>query len=137
MLRGLNVHAFLLIRKLRLKEVKSLAQVIQLTNSEGEPRPSPLEVLYAPFFSHSLQLFVTPWTVAHQLPLSVGFPRKEYWSGLPVPSPGDLPDPGIQRAFPTLAGGCFTAEPPGKRLMLCNSRKFLSLLEVAVLRNIL
>ena len=40
--------------------------------------------------------FATPWTVAHQAPLSMGFPRQEYWSGLPFPSPGDLPDPGIK-----------------------------------------
>ena len=42
-----------------------------------------------------VQLFVTPWTVAQQAPLSMGFPRQEYWSGLPLPSPGDLPDPGL------------------------------------------
>ena len=46
--------------------------------------------------SVAVRLFVTPWTVAHQGPLSMGFPRKEYWSGLPCPSPGDLPKPGIQ-----------------------------------------
>ena len=43
-----------------------------------------------------VQLFVTPWTVAHQVRLSIGFPRQEYWSGLPFPSPGDFPDPGIE-----------------------------------------
>ena len=43
-----------------------------------------------------VQLFVTPWTVAHQAPLSMGFSRQEYWSGLPFPSPGDLPNPGIK-----------------------------------------
>ena len=46
-------------------------------------------------FSH-VRLFVTPWTVAHLAPLSVGFPRQEYWSGLPFPTLGDLPDPGIE-----------------------------------------
>ena len=40
--------------------------------------------------------FVTPWTVAHQAPLSMGCPRQEYWSGLPFPSPGDLPNPGVE-----------------------------------------
>ena len=59
-------------------------------------------------------LFVTPWTVAHQVPLSMGFSRQECWSGLPFPSPGDLPNPGIKPASPTLAGGFFTTEPPGK-----------------------
>ena len=43
-----------------------------------------------------VQLFVTPWTVAYQAPLSMGFSRQYYWSGLPFPSPGDLPDPGIE-----------------------------------------
>ena len=46
-------------------------------------------------FSH-IRLFVTPWTVAHQAPLSMGFFRQEYWNRLPCPSPGDLPDPGIE-----------------------------------------
>ena len=58
--------------------------------------------------------FVTPWTVAHQSPLSMGFPRQDYWSGLPFSSPGDLPYPGIKPESPALAGGFFTAEPPGK-----------------------
>ena len=47
-----------------------------------------------------VQLFVTPWTVAHQAPLPIGFIRQEYWSGLPFPSPGDLPDPGIEPTSP-------------------------------------
>ena len=47
-----------------------------------------------------VQLFATPWTVAYQAPPSMGFSRQEYWSGLPLPSPGDLPDPGIKTAFP-------------------------------------
>ena len=60
----------------------------------------------------SVQLFATPWTVARQVPLSMGFPRQEYWSGLPFPSPGNLPDPGIEPSSfmsPTLAGGFFTS----------------------------
>ena len=52
--------------------------------------------------------------IACQAPLPMGFLRHEYWSGLPFPSPGDLPDPGIESASPTLAGGFFTAEQPGK-----------------------
>ena len=58
-----------------------------------------------------VQLFVMPWTVAHQAPLSLGFSRQEYWSGLPFPSPGALPDPGIKPASPSspaLAGRFFT-----------------------------
>ena len=54
--------------------------------------------------------FATPWTVALQAPLSMGFSRQEYWSGLPFPSPGDLPHPGIEPVSPTLAGRCFTAD---------------------------
>ena len=56
--------------------------------------------------------FATPWTVAHQPPLSM-----EFWSGLPCPPPGDLPDPGIEPgslASPAVAGRSFTTEPPGK-----------------------
>ena len=58
-----------------------------------------------------VRLFATPWTVAHQAPPSMGFSRQEYWSGLPFPSPGDLPDPGIKPRSPALA---LTSEPPGK-----------------------
>ena len=52
--------------------------------------------------------------MAYQAPLSMGFPRQEYWSGLPFPSPGDLPDPGVEPMSPALAGGFFTTEPPRK-----------------------
>ena len=61
-------------------------------------------------FGH-VPVFVTPWTVAHQAALSMGFSRQEYWSGLPFPSPGDLPDPGIKPTSltsPALASGFFT-----------------------------
>ena len=60
---------------------------------------------------------MTPWTVALRAPLVMGFPRQEYRSGLPFPSPGDLPDPGIESespVSPALAGGFFTTEPPRK-----------------------
>ena len=53
-------------------------------------------------------------TVAFQAPLSMGFPRQEYWGGLPVPSPGDHPNPGTEPMSPALAGGFFTTEPSGK-----------------------
>ena len=62
--------------------------------------------------------FVTPLTVAFQGPLSMGFPRQEYWSGLLLPPLGDLPNPGIKSASPALAGGFLTAEPPGKSPVL-------------------
>ena len=62
-----------------------------------------------------VRLFATPWTVTCQAPLSMGFSRLEYWSGLPFPTPGGLPDPGIKPAFlvsPALAGRFFTTAPP-------------------------
>ena len=67
-----------------------------------------------------VQLFETLWTVACQAPLSMGFPRQEYWGGLPFPSPGDPPNPGIELVSPThpaLAGEFLTPEPPGKPSM--------------------
>ena len=63
-----------------------------------------------------VQLFATPWAVAHQAPPSMGFSRQEYWSGLPFPSPGDLPDPGIEPRYPALQTEVLTSEPPGKPL---------------------
>ena len=60
-----------------------------------------------------VQLFATSWTVAHQATLSMEFSKQEYWNGLPFPSPGDLPDPGIEPASFSLAGGFFPTEPPG------------------------
>ena len=64
-------------------------------------------------FSH-VRLFVTPWTVAHQAPPPMGFPRQEFWSGLLFPSPEYLPDPGIESESPSLAGQFFTDASPGK-----------------------
>ena len=70
--------------------------------------PLPLCACMLSCFS-CVRLYVTPWTVAHQAPLSMGFSRQEYLSGLPCPPPGDLPDPRIKPVSPTLAGGFFTA----------------------------
>ena len=61
-----------------------------------------------------VQLFATPWTVTLQAPLSMGFSRQEYWSVLPFPSPGDLPDPGIKPKSPALQANSLLSEPPGK-----------------------
>ena len=58
-----------------------------------------------------VRLVTTPWTVAHQAPPSMGFSRQEYWSGLPFPSPGDLPDPGIEPRSPTSQADALTSEP--------------------------
>ena len=59
-------------------------------------------------------LFATPWTVTCQAPLSMGFSRQEYWSGLPFPSPGDLPKTGIEPRSPALRADSLPSEPPGK-----------------------
>ena len=64
--------------------------------------------------SCSVRLFATPWTIVHLAPLSMEFSKQEYWSELPFPFPGDLPDPGIKLAFPALAGRVFTTVPQGK-----------------------
>ena len=61
-----------------------------------------------------VRLFATPWTVAYQAPLSMGFSRQEYWRGLPFPSPEDLPDPGIEPGSPALQADVLPSEPPGK-----------------------
>ena len=64
--------------------------------------------------SSRVQRFATLWIIVRQAPLSMEFPRQEYCSGLPFPSPGHLPHPRIKPLSPALAGGFFTAEPPGK-----------------------
>ena len=61
-----------------------------------------------------VQLFATPWTVAYQVPLSMEFSRQEYWSGLPFPSLGDLPNPGIKPRSRALLADALPSEPPGK-----------------------
>ena len=61
-----------------------------------------------------VQLFVTPWTVAYQALPYMGFSRQEYWSGVPFPSPGDLPNPGIEPGSPALQADALPSEPPGK-----------------------
>ena len=62
--------------------------------------------------ANSNSILGTPWTIAHGIPLSMGFSSEEYWSGLPFPHLGNLPDPGIEHEPPTLAGRFFTIEPP-------------------------
>ena len=63
---------------------------------------------------------MTPWTVAYQAPPSMGFSRQEYWSGLPFPSPGDLPDPGIEPRSSALQADALTSEPPGSGVGIIN-----------------
>ena len=71
-----------------------------------------------------VQLLETPWTIAHQAPLSMGLCRQEYWSGLIFPSPGDLPNPGIEPTSPALQADSFTAEPSGKSRCPYSSPEF-------------
>ena len=68
--------------------------------------------------------FATTWTVAHQAALSMGFPRHEYWSGMPFHPPGDLPNPGIELVSPALWADSLPTEPPGKLLEHLVSSKF-------------
>ena len=77
-------------------------------------------------FSYSVvsDSLATPLSVAHQAPLSMEFSRQEYWSGLPFPSPGDLPNLGIKLTYPSLAGEFFTPEPPGKTYFMCMCLKY-------------
>ena len=65
---------------------------------------------------------MTPWTVAYQAPPSMGFSRQECWSGLPFPSPGDLPDPGNKPGSPALWAGALPSEPPGKPILTKEAR---------------
>ena len=88
-------------------------------------------------FSHLVksESFASLWTVAHQAPLSMGFPRQEYWCGLPFPSPGNLPYPGIKPMSPELAGRFFTSEPPGKvhyEYIIANGLQFFASLFLEV-----
>ena len=72
--------------------------------------------------------FVTSWTVAHQAPLSIEFSRQEFWSGLPFPPPGDLPDPRIELMSPALQADSLPSEQPGKhnfkRMVMRNKRLY-------------
>ena len=68
-----------------------------------------------------VRIFATPWTVVYQASQPMGFSRQEYWSGLPFPSPADLPDPGIEPGSPTLEADALPSEPPGKPLGILGS----------------
>ena len=78
-------------------------------------------------------LFATPWTVAYHAPPSMGFSRQEYWSGLPFPSPGDLPDPGIEPESPALGADALPSAPPGEpKKEKMYRRKNMSMRELSV-----
>ena len=72
-----------------------------------------------------VRLHMTPWTMVHQAPLSMGFSRQEHWVGLQCPPPGDLPKPGIEPVSPASAGGFFTTEPPWKPRVTTDEAKLI------------
>ena len=76
--------------------------------------------------------FATPWTVAYQAPQSMEFSRQEYWSGLPFPSPGSLPDPGIEPGSPALQADALLSEPPGKRMLNDTSMGAMTVLRLSI-----
>ena len=85
-------------------------QEIEKTTTEWEKY---VQIIYLIRVRYIVQLFATPWTIAHQAPPSMEFSRQESWSGLPFPSPGDLPDPGIEPRSPELLADDLPSEPPG------------------------
>ena len=93
-----------------------MAQSHNLNVNLSSPNPSSFMCYVLSCFSR-VQLFVTLWTVAHQVPLSVGFSRQEYWSGLPSPSPWELPDSGTEPMSPVLQADSLQTEPRGKRCL--------------------
>ena len=106
-----------------LEEISSLSHSIvflyffALIAEEGflDPRGLLYLLLYRCLCVFSCaQLLMTPWSVACQAPMPMEFSMQEYWSGLPFPSPGDLPNPGIEPRSPALQAGALTSEPPGK-----------------------
>ena len=72
-----------------------------------------------------VRLFATPWTVAHQAALSMGFSSQEYWTGLPFPCPGDLPNLGIELGSPTLQADSFLSEQPGNPYVFSKESFFM------------
>ena len=89
-----------------------------LTNSQQGIQEYPVERIVSSVNAGSYYIesnsFTTPWTAAHQAPGLMRFSRQEYLSGLPFPSTGDVPNPGMVPESPALAGGFFTTEPPGR-----------------------
>ena len=110
----MGCYLTLKIRKMRITKLpRSIHHMVLKLTSES------LYLIHTPracVLSHQVvsNSFTIPWTVACQDPLSIGFPRQVYWSGLPIPLPGDLTGPGIEPSSPALVGGFFTTEPPGK-----------------------
>ena len=85
-----------------------------MVNKEYKSQVDLCLLMYGSLITKLCPTLGIPRTAACQAPLSMGFPRQKYWSGLPFPSPGDLPNPGIKPISPALAGSFFTTEPPAK-----------------------
>ena len=112
--------------------------LIQLSADEWGCTPS--LIVFCPRWSSCMYvlvtqscLFATPWTIACQASLSMEFSRQEYWSGLPSPSPGDLPDPGIKPRSLALLADSLPSELPGKPQSVCSSRQYSGFLYIWVL----
>ena len=120
--RRSNTKGFYLYEEsttVKLREAES-RMVVTETRGRGEMGNCCVCVCVCVCTLSCVLLFVTPWTAAHQAPLSMEFYRQEHWSGVPFPPPGDLPSPGIEPrslGSPALAGGFFTTSPPGKTTM--------------------
>ena len=100
------------------REVLLLLQMaLPVRSQAASPQGGSLLTLLFIHFSHA-DSSATLWTIAHQAPLPMEFSRQEYWSGLPCPPAGDLPDSGIEPVNPALADGFFASEPQGKPLRL-------------------
>ena len=97
-----------------------LAKVLAADEPAGHRRRCHLQPRQVVKLLSRVRLFVIPWTVAHQAPPSMGFSRQEYWSGLPFPSPGDLPNSGIKPRSPALWANALTSEPLGKHYLVLN-----------------
>ena len=120
------------IPNLQIKKPRKRWQKVFIAKAEYEPRPycsivgtfNQPTLLSVCVLSHS-DSFVAPWTAAHQAPLSMGFPRQEYWNGVPFPPSENLPDSGIEPVSPALAGRFFTTKLPGKPTLLSAAAKSL------------
>ena len=108
--------------------VYGISAFIKKQAPESSPTPSIMKVKVNSL-SH-VQLFVTPWTIAHQTPQSMEFSRQEYWSGWPFPSPGDLPSPGIEPRSLALQVDSLPSEPRGKPCCYHTTLQFSSSLRI-------
>ena len=115
-----STNRYLLGSNFTLRQSRKIQTRYPLTPREQEKRFR-AEVLLLLFSRSAVSdsLWAHGLCIAHQAPLSLGFPTQEYWTGLPSPPPGDLPNPGIKCAPPALAAGSFTTQPPGKPEGMC------------------